>query len=261
MDHVVSWSGGKDSTATVILCKNHLSDITSPGDRVIILFSEVMFDKKKGISGINPTMMDFIHYAAGKFRSWGFEVNILHAEKDYLDVFYHRMEGCRKCPEHEGRLYGFPEAKRCAVRRDCKMAPLEKFKKGLDGKYIEYVGLAKDEPERLSRLYANHTNAVSLLDRYGLTEADAMGLCRERGLLSPFYELKDEDGKTQFRDGCWMCMHARTCEHSAVKKENPEAWNRFVALENEPDLVYPLWNNKTKETLHERDLKISGRVL
>lgn len=52
-------------------------------------FSEVMFDRKRGISGERPEHIDFIkNKAKPLFESWGYTVEILHAEKDYLDCFF-----------------------------------------------------------------------------------------------------------------------------------------------------------------------------
>lgn len=85
MKYICSWSGGKDSTATVILA--HLLGL--PLD--IILFSEVMFDKN--ISGETPGHMDFVRNVAKPlFESWGYEVKILRSEKTYMDIFNHVIQ-------------------------------------------------------------------------------------------------------------------------------------------------------------------------
>ena len=52
MKYIASWSGGKDSTASIILAHEH----NEPLD--LIIFSEVMFDKE--ISGELPEHIDFI---------------------------------------------------------------------------------------------------------------------------------------------------------------------------------------------------------
>ncbi len=80
MRYLYSWSGGKDSTAAIIL--SHIHNL--PPSTVI--FSEVMFDKKRGISGELPEHIDFIkNRAIPVFEEWGYTVEILHATKDYLD--------------------------------------------------------------------------------------------------------------------------------------------------------------------------------
>ncbi len=51
---ILCWSGGKDSTATVILAhENHIKI-----DNIIM--SEVMFDKSKGISNEDEEHMEFV---------------------------------------------------------------------------------------------------------------------------------------------------------------------------------------------------------
>ena len=81
MKYIASWSGGKDSTASIILAHEH----NEPLD--LIIFSEVMFDKN--ISGELPEHIDFIkNTAIPVFNSWGYEVKILRSDKTYLDSFY-----------------------------------------------------------------------------------------------------------------------------------------------------------------------------
>lgn len=256
MNHVISWSGGKDSTATVILFHEHEKELINPGDNVIIMFAEVMFDAKHNISGHNPDIIDFIYAQKRIFESWGYEVRILRANgkrKDFLDFFYHTMGKSRKVPEHEGMRYGFPQSGMCGVKRDLKLQPIEAFKKQMaNTKHIDYVGIAKDESKRLESLY-KQPNTVSLLDRYGYSEEDAKELCIKHNMLSPQYLLGN--GK-QKRDGCWFCSNAKLCEHRVIKERLPEAWEKYISLENEPNIAHPKWNCYSKETLHQRDERI-----
>lgn len=64
MKYIASWSGGKDSTASIILAYEH----NEPLD--FIIFSEVMFDEN--ISGELPEHIDFIkNKCIPLFESWG----------------------------------------------------------------------------------------------------------------------------------------------------------------------------------------------
>ena len=249
MLHVISWSGGKDSTATVILMHEHLEELLAKGDTVKVLFAEVMFDKKNNISGHNPDIIKFINQTAEVFKDWGFEVEILRSDKDFLDVFYHKLKRSPD-PTRVGLTHGFVPSGICAVKRDCKLKPINQWKKAYnDIEKIEYVGIAVDEPTRLESLHKS-PNTKSLLEMYNFTEADAMELCRKYDMLSPQYSLNN--GK-QARDGCWFCPNAKLCEHEAIYKTSPEAWEKYVSLESEPNLAYPKWNCFSKETLHQRD--------
>lgn len=91
---------------------------------------------------------------------------------------------------------------------------------------MQYVGIAKDEPKRLSRLKSNQ---ISLLDRYGYTESMAMNKCKDYGLVSPIYE----NGS---RGGCWFCMNASIQSYSLLKMNHPELWGELRELSKTPNL-------------------------
>lgn len=240
MHYSLSWSGGKDSTASIILAHEH-GDPIDP-----ILFSEVMFDKKRGISGENPRHIDFIkNRAKPLFESWGYKVYILHAERDFLDVFNRVIERPRKRMDHKGKKYGFCVKGLCSVKRDCKLKPLYEFYKSIDDEITKYVGICIDEPKRLESL-AKQSGCVSLLAKYGYTEKSAKDLCVKYDLLSPSYGLTK-------RNGCWFCPNAKLAEHKEVRKLMPDTWEQFVGLENETNVANYLWNPYTKETLHRRE--------
>ena len=250
MRHVISWSGGKDSTATVILFHEHEKELINEGDEVIILCIEVMYDLARNISGHNPDIIKFIYEKKKIFESWGYKVEILRSDRDFKYCFHHVMEK-NTTPDRIGLHYGFPVSGICSVKRDCKERPRKKWFKEHLGDYIEYVGIAIDEPKRLDSI--KKKGCISLLERYNLTEDDAMKLCRKYGLLSPQYDL---DG--QKRDGCWFCPNAKLCEHKAIKEKMPDIWSEYVSLEDIPNLGYPKWNCYSNETLHDRDAKMMG---
>lgn len=240
MKYICSWSGGKDSTATIILA--HLNN--EPLD--IILFSEVMYCNKRGISGENPRHIDFIkNKAKPLFESWGYEVHILHAEKDYLQCFNNIIEKPTKILTNKGKRTGFPLTGLCNVKRDCKERPIKEFLKNLNDKNIQYVGICSDEPKRLESLHKLN-NRVSLLEKYGYTEDMARQLCEEYGLLSPCYELSK-------RGGCWFCPNAKFEEHKEVRRVNSSLWKEFISLEKENNLANYKWNLYRDSTLHEID--------
>lgn len=250
-NHVISWSGGKDSTATVLLFHEHESELMKPGDKVTILFAEVMYDLKRNISGHNPDIIEFIYDKKKIFESWGYNVQILRSEdKDFLTNFHHKLTRSPN-PERVGKTWGFVPSGICAIKRDCKLKPISKWEKEHAAEHrIDYVGIALDEPIRLEAL-RKKPNTISLLERYGYTEEDAMRLCEVHDMVSPQYSLP---GIT--RDGCWFCPNAKLCEHKYIHERMPEIWEEYVSLEDTPDLAYPKWNPYSNQTLHERDLLV-----
>lgn len=191
MEYIASFSGGKDSTATIILAHEH----NEPLDKII--FSEVMFDKN--ISGELPEHIDFIlNKCKPLFEGWGYEVKILHSEYTYMDCFNHITTRSRK-PERNGKRNGFPMAGRCIINDRCKIKPIKDFIKTKDPKQItQYLGIAIDEPKRLERLKDEKTIRISLLEKYRYTEKMAYELCEKYNLLSPTYDFTPRGGDVGF---------------------------------------------------------------
>ena len=217
-----NWSGGKDSTASIIL--EHIHGLP----RSKIIMSEVMFDKKRNISGELPEHMDWVHNTAiPLFRSWGYEVEILYSDYDYLDLFYHIIRNSKK-PYKNGKYNGFLIGGRCVANSYIKVGALKKFFKKINQDHIKHVGIAADEPKRLERLQG--TNKVSLLEKYGYTEQMAYDLCKKYGLLSPIYNFSK-------RGGCWFCPNATIKEYAHIKSEYPELWEELRNLSFSENLV------------------------
>lgn len=239
--YICSWSGGKDSTASVILAHEH----NEPLD--IIVFAEIMFDQDKGISGENVGHIDFVYKNAKPlFESWGYEVKILRSDSDYLSVFHKIIQRPTKHMEHKGMKYGFPISGRCSIKRDCKLRPINRYFKSLSQDYCQYIGICTDEPKRLDSMKKDKTKN-SLLEKYGYTQKMAQELCEKYLLLSPSYNLTK-------RNGCWFCPNAKLGEHRELRAADSETWYRFISLEHECNLAQDKWNAITKETLHSREL-------
>lgn len=234
MKYIASFSGGKDSTASIILAHEK----GEPLD--LILFSEVMFDEN--ISGELPEHIDFIkNKCIPLFKSWGYETKILHSELNYLDLFF--REPTRGKRYGSGLRSGFPMAGKCQINRSCKVEPIKKFLKEYKEEYMQYLGIALDEPKRLARLDGNK---VSLLEKYGYTEQMAFDLCKKYDLLSPIYDFTK-------RGGCWFCPNARDCELRHLRKNHEVLWNNLLALENIPDLIGDKWNTLTQTSIQEKE--------
>lgn len=234
MKYIASWSGGKDSTASIILAHEH----NEPLD--LIIFSEVMFDEN--ISGELPEHIDFIkNKAIPIFESWGYDVKIIHSTKTYMDCFYHEV---KKSVKNAGKRQGFPIPGMCKINDRCKTKPLDDFFKGHKNReYIKYIGIAVDETARMERIVKTG-NQVSLLDKYGYTEQMAFDLCKKYDLLSPIYDFAP-------RGGCWFCPNARYAELKHLRTYHRDLWQKLLALENEPNLIGNMWNTLTKTRIHD----------
>ena len=234
MKYIASWSGGKDSTASIILAHEH----NEPLD--LIIFSEVMFDEN--ISGELPEHIDFIkNKAIPVFESWGYETKILRSDKTYLDSFYQ----IRKKSIYSNRVgmrQGFPMSGTCDINSACKMAPIRKYFRQIKD-FVQYVGIAVDEPVRMNRI-VNSGNKVSLLEKYGYTEQMALDLCKKYDLLSPIYGFAP-------RGGCWFCPNARRAELKHLRTNHRDLWDKLLRLEGEPNLIGNMWNTLTHTRIHD----------
>lgn len=228
VEHVVCWSGGKDSTATIILAKEQ----GLPVD--YILFSEVMFNEC--ISCELPEHMAFVkEVAIPKFKNWGFRTEILHHDKTYMDYFNHvRTKG-----RNVGKKVGFPMADRCNAR-NCKVKPIEKFLKEHSG-CIQYVGICSDEPRRLERLCGNK---VSLLAEFGYTQSMAKQKCYEYDLVNPYYQYSR-------RGGCWCCPNASISQLRFLREHHRDLWEALLKLEEEDNLIGSIFNTQAKRSIRE----------
>ena len=167
---IASCSFGKDSMATVLLAKAH----GEPLDEAV--YCEVMFDKD--ISGEVPEHRDFIYETAiPALERMGVKVIVLRSLKTYVELFTGRVtRGQRK-----GMVRSFPLCGKCYVQRDCKVRPIERYRKTLPSNTVPYVGIAQDEQDRLLRLKGG--SQISLLEKYKFTEKDAWEFCRKANVI------------------------------------------------------------------------------
>ena len=223
---IASCSFGKDSLAAILLAKEH----GEPLDEAV--YCEVMFDKD--ISGEVPEHRDFIYGTAiPALERMGVKIIVLRSEKTYVDLFTGRVTRGPK----KGMVRSFPICGKCAVQRDCKVRPIQRYQKMLPAGTVSYVGIAQDEQERLLRLEGG--KQISLLEKYNFTEQDARQLCQRVGLLSPVYAFTD-------RGGCWFCPNAKLPELRHLYDHHPELWARMLKLQTIPGKTTEKFNRTQK---------------
>ncbi len=173
--YIASCSFGKDSIATILLALEH----GEPLDAAV--FSEVMFDYRRNISGEIPEHIEWIYSTAiPRLAALGVRVDIVHSEKDYLTLFRTVIQS----GAHKGMLRGWLIGGKCCANRDLKIQSIHRYygrfrKRGV----VQYVGIAADEPRRLARMQdKGYIRKTSLLDKYGYTETDARRPTQVRGI-------------------------------------------------------------------------------
>lgn len=223
MKRYLSWSGGKDSSASIILC--YENGIPLDG----IIFSELMFDHSRNISGENPEHIKWINdKAIPIIVRMGYRVTTLRSNKDYLSLFNARIGSRSKYPERIGKKSGWLLGGFCSANSRLKMAPIREWCKTV-GEHEEIVGIAVDEVERLARLESK-PNCRSVLAEYHVCEDDTFSICRRYGLLSPIYDNEN-------RGGCWFCPNSSIKDFARLKKYHLELWDELEKLSHDPDIA------------------------
>lgn len=205
---IVSWSGGKDSTATIILMREYNIPIKE------IIYVRMMYDET--LPATLPIMTEFVNAALERFKEWGYRVRIVNSIKHAVDLMSRRYFRSRY-PLKNGSLYGIT----AFSRRRCMLSGIKAKTIALTYDSIAFymVGYAADEKERLGRL---DDKKASIMLELNVTEKEAFDICERYGLLSPLYSLGIK------RDGCWFCPNAGKREREVIKEKYPELYQKIL---------------------------------
>lgn len=235
-EHILSLSYGKDSMACFGACEQ----LGWPIDRVVT--ADVWATDT--IPADLPPMVKFKAKADKTIKErWGIEVEHFTSGKTYENVFYRICKGSKN-PEKNGKIYGFPFARRgnwCTG--ELKIESIRAAKKSSERGVISYIGIAADEPNR----FHNLTNATkSPLVEAGWTEADCRRWCEENDLLSPIYT-------TATRGGCWFCHNQGVGQLRLLRKNYPELWALMLKWDKDSPATF----KADGRTVHDFDRRFA----
>lgn len=216
MKYIASCSFGKDSLAQIIVAKYYDEPIDE------IMYCEVMFTDE--ISAEFPEHRDFIYNTAipRLEQLFGLKTVVVRSDTNMWKDFHTlRIRG-----ENAGKMRGFPIPGLCTINRDCKLRPIKRYLKEQTDEYTQYIGIAADEPKRLTRLKSNE---ISLLGKYGITEEMATEICKNAGLLSPIYQITS-------RNGCFFCPNASIRELRHLYFNHRNLWTMLRELQDEKNV-------------------------
>lgn len=203
MLNIVQFSGGKDSTAMLLM----MLEKEMPVDEIIFCDTGKEFpDMYKHIQKVEQYI--------------GRPITRLKADKsfDYYFSDYEKVKGKNK----GSKGYGWP---RMWARWCTRIFKQEITKKYLAdaGEYISYIGIAADEPKRHANI---PKNTVHPLYDWGITEAEALRYCYSKGF--------DWNGLYQRfrRVSCWCCPLQRINELRTLRKYYPELWNELLVMDS-----------------------------
>lgn len=203
--HVVSFSGGKDSTAMLLKMK----ELGMRIDLILYCDTTVEF----------PVMYDHIKKVE---ECVGIPITVLKNDNGF-EYYLLKYEPKKRNGTKQIGL-SFPDSKVRWCTRYLKTDVIRKYLTKLKKQYniIEYVGLAADEEYRLERENNQKENVRHPLVDWGWTEADALQYCYEKGFdFGGLYELFN-------RVSCWCCPLQPLSELRVLRKEFPELWAKLL---------------------------------
>ena len=206
--HVVSFSGGKDSTAMLL----RMIEEGMRVDHIVFCDTGLEF----------PEMEEHIR----KVEEYiGREITVIKSEKDFMywATEHKKVVRSEKNPKYKpGDIvngYGWPTPLTRWCTRSLKTDIIARHFRELRKKYeiVEYVGIAADEPNR-------ERDKNYPLITWGMTEADCLKYCYDRGFdWGGLYEIWD-------RVSCWCCPLQGLEELRKLKKYRPELWLKLKEI-------------------------------
>ena len=232
MKHIAFISYGKDSLAMLIKIK----ELGLPLDYVC--YVDIRFNEQS-LSGEHPLMAKWIPYAKQRLKDL-FDIDVIHLTGiSFKEQFYKvKQKG-----NHKGDNYGFPYTIGAWCNSRLKLEPIRKFVSSLKDDYIEYVGIAFDEPQRYERLVKRNKNKIAPLYDLKITEKEAFEICKKYDLISPIYD-------SAMRGGCWFCVKQSIPQLKNLYVNYRELFNQL--LEMEKDSFNTFRPNMTLKQLQER---------
>lgn len=203
MKHIVQFSGGKDSTAMLLM----MLEKDMPVDEIIFCDTGKEF----------PQMYEHIQ----KVEQYiGRKVTRLKAEKSFDYYMFEHKKTRGKNQDHFG--YGWPTIRGRWCTSKLKIDVTNKYLKNA-GEYYSYIGIAYDEPKRHYKELAS--NIKHPLFEWQITEAEALKYCYKHGF--------DWGGlyKHFKRVSCWLCPLQALSELRILRKYYPDLWQILLDMD------------------------------
>lgn len=220
MRYIASVSFGKDSLAMLLL----LIEKKQPLDEVIFYDTGMEF---QSIYETRDKLLEILKNKNIKYTE-------LHPKKSFEYTMFdkpvkHRDGSCSKGYSWCGG--------RCRWGTTEKNKSISRYLKDNYGnEYKEYVGIASDEPQRITD---NSFKIYPLYD-WNLTEKDCLLYCYEQG----YFWLEDEIRLYDILDrvSCWCCANKNLKELKNYYKHLPKYWNKLKQFQERTNR--PFKNNK-----------------
>ena len=246
--HAVSLSGGKDSTAMLLL----MIERGMPIDMVLSADTGMEF----------PEMYEHLaKLDEHLFRERGIHITTLRHPKGFEYLMFDEPKQKPRSLENRAKLgipphgNGWPGIRVRWCTGQLKTHLITKEVNRLKGELgaIHYVGIATDEAWRCK-------DERYPLVEWGITEAQALQACYDRSFdFSGLYEI-------YHRASCWCCPFQRIDDLRKLRKHHPELWEKLLELDRRalaqfgPGPLGQFKQNWSVERLDERFAKEDGQT-
>lgn len=192
--HVLSLSGGKDSTALAIFMKQNYPHLP----------------------------MEYVFCDTGEELPETYEY--LEKIETFLGSPIVRIRSDKTWDEWLEKFSGYlPSAKSRWCTQNLKIVPFEKYI-GED-KAFSYIGIRADEDREGYISTKTNITPVYPFKEHGITKEDVMRILQESGLGLPEYY------KWRTRSGCYFCFFQRKYEWLGLKKNHPDLFEKAKRYE------------------------------
>ena len=209
--HIVSFSGGKDSTAMLL----HMMELEMQID--IVLYCDTWMEF--------PAMYRHVEKVKKIVEDAGIKFVTLKSPESFKYMMLeHTVKRKKPLPGNpKGYSWAGSRSRWCTSKLKTDM--LSKYKNALMEQYnvIEYVGIAADEQYRLER-EQNKQHEHPLVD-WGWNEAKALSFCYDKGF--------DWEGLYEHfsRVSCWCCPLQSLEELRKLRRYYPELWQELIEMD------------------------------
>jgi len=215
--NIISFSGGKDSTAMALLML----------ENNIPIHSVVAFDTGWEF----PQMYE--HWKLFEQKT-GLKIEVLKPEKSFTYQMLKHPVARQRGPD-KGSVHRFGYGWPSVMRRWCtrtKTSRLDRYKKDVSNPAL-YIGIAWDEQHRAKN---TDTKRYPLIE-WGITEKQALKICRGYGFeWGGLYDVFD-------RVSCFCCPLQSLGNLRLLRRYYPEQWNQML----EWDAMIPAGDKRFKD--------------
>lgn len=207
MKYIVSISFGKDSLAMLL----RLLEENKPIDEVVFFDTEMEFSCIYQIMKRIELMLD----------EKGIKFTRLKAKQGFMHMMLnHEVKHRDGTTSHGYKWCGGV----CRWFTSQKTQTIKNYLKKYD-EYIEYVGIAVDEPKRFEK----NRNKLLPLVEWNMTEKDCLDYCHKKGFY--WYEGERELYDYLDRVSCWCCKNKNLKELKNIYKYFNHYWLALCELE------------------------------